>query len=849
MARILKTRNGRSVRATVGVLGCRLRIPFRVRAVEAMPAGSPVTWFQPFARGDIPAGWRVTLVTAAGAVVPVQQDQEVTWPDGSTRGAALSFQMPTALAAGETASFAISRALGAPNRTGYATLAAVMAASDLRLSLFGLDLGADAMEMRFNEVAASFPQATSAASWGLNPIGGWEVIRSGPLCVEWLAWRYTRRASDGAHHRWQKAQLYVRQWAGGAREITPVLSQPNAHSAHPTGTVGPTYQTRIACYAELYDGATRLHAWGGPNDARAFTVAASAFDATVNELVLPAPAYVSWGYGSAIGLAGALPSGLSASEAYHPYETGGGTRTGLTTRRAHAVRGERGTAAVFGTAAATGNVTIMPASSTYPSCAAVLMTEAGYPVWQGVSPRPSLLAAHDEVYLTRRTRAVPPYDLTVLRPAPAANAGFDRFMVGTMTGQMKGPDDTGDDVGSNRVGYLPVTHCASLLVPFDGPRERATRVMALQYAGYTLWCDDHRSGRPVAATNGRDRAGAQYPGLGPCNQDFRMYLKGNGGVNTGSPPWGGYEGWYHDGNSPGHPGYFPSYNVPADGSHLPDFTTVPYLKTGHHVYAMIALATACAVLYGFANRRRTIGARTYHGVMLNSGRTMGWATRAIGNAEALVPDAHPSRAVLRDGFDDHVEYFRDYMSTAPSRFIGVHFDIFNIGSWPWMQAMHATCIGMEVWRNTRSAWRTLYESMAIYQVDGFDDLGSSPGAGYLVNAGTDDFTPRDGSGTVWTSIAAMNSQYGAAPFPMAGLFKQGENTPENQNSYPAMHAAALALMQTNHALGLVSIPDAGRVRRQQLKRRTRSPLAIKPYADAEAGAGIYVTWAIVPVGV
>ena len=850
MARDLVTNNGRRLKVGDGVLGASLSIHFRVKALATVPAGSPVTWFQPFARGDIPRGWRVTLATDTFADVPVQQDQEVTWPmdgrlgEGSLRGAALSFLTPRVLAPGEIATFRISRAFEKPNRVGHVSLGAVRAASELRIEMHGLDLGADVMELSFNEVVTNFTQADPVLGWGENPVGGWEVIRSGPICVEWLAWRYTRRMSDGAHHRWQKAQMYLRQWAGGQREVTPVLSQPNAYAAHPgsAALIGSEVQGRIACYVDLFDGVTRLHTYSGRGARSAVTVPTTAFSTNANRLILPAPVNTYWGFGSGIGFSGSLPEGLSEKETYFPYQTYDELNPDF-----NSARTLNGAYIWLGSTPPRGEVTVMPVCQTYPSCAAVLMEQDAHPFWQGAAPRPNLLVAHDDIYLTRRTRTVPPYDLDIPRTDPSADAKLRPYHICAVIPETKALDDTGDDLNANRIGYLPVTHCASLLLPFDAPRERITRIHALHWAGYTLWCDDHRSGRPVVATNGQNRAGGAYAALGPCNPGFRMYI-GDNSISAGSPPWGGYRAWRADGGSSNHAGFFPSYGVPLDGSHLPDFTTVAYLRTGHHVYAMTSLATACAAFYGSDKRQQTVRENTYYGVILNSGRTQGWIMRALGNAECLVPDGHPSRAMLRDALDDCAEYWKAIIPESPARSTGLHWDSYSVETRPWMQAMFSFCVGMEVWRDTRPAWRALYESLSIYHVEGFDDLGSTPNAGWLADAYT--IEARDGSGVPWPSIAAMNSQYGSS-FPAEGMFRQhglNYNPVDSQSSYPAMQAATLAMMETNNALGLAAIPGAGRVRRQQIRRMTRPPLSIKPFAVEGNNDAVYVVWAIVPTG-
>ena len=118
------------------------------------------------------------------------------------------------------------------------------------------------------DVLSNFTQSTGIAGWGTNyPLGGWEMIRSGPVCSEFRAWRYLKRASDGASHAQVKAKFYVRAWsdgAGGIQGYEPLagLFQENSYGPHPSGTVGMTLQAFRIANASVNHGATPAATFG-----------------------------------------------------------------------------------------------------------------------------------------------------------------------------------------------------------------------------------------------------------------------------------------------------------------------------------------------------------------------------------------------------------------------------------------------------------------------------------------------------------------------------------------------------------------------------------------------------------
>ncbi len=606
-------------------------VAFRVQA-RSRAERPQITFGQAFARGEVPTGSRVLLTGPGSGRIPVQQDQENYWPDGSLRFAALSFIAPQGFAARQTALYQLAAEPGSPGRGGI-TPAQLAQATDFKLKVFACDYGADTFTVSVNEVLATMPGWDKAKGWGRDPLGGWEVVRSGPICTEWRAWRMLKRDSDGASHRWVKAVLYVRAWgADGPYEVLPSLRQSNAYGPHPAGTVGNTGpQQAYAGIAELWNGTARLHAWGGANDRRAVSVPAGAFD-SAHSCLTPAAgfAFESWAMAVMVSGPGA-PSSISRNKAYwltHPSPDGHGP--GLSIYRKYTANspGDRSftpwkphaavepnalrtfpdgslrytskggttgavpiTSNVSGAKDGTvvwdvtvilsfdrggaGRAAIVPVIGTFPGSNVVLATPGSDPVWIGTgnaAARPAILVAHDAAYLTRGARILPPYDLKLdIQPDQGSSAPYEPNTPSLY-------DDSGGDApGDERIGYLSQSQAHLLLCPLDPVREAACKSMALSFLDFPGTWEDERTGRLVARTERR------YPSL-IANPGFAL---GDWNGENGNPAWQGlgaslnmYEG---------------RYRPLMDGSHLPAPWVMPLLRTGHAAYAELGLAEAMAI--------------------------------------------------------------------------------------------------------------------------------------------------------------------------------------------------------------------------------------------------------------
>ena len=796
---------------------------FRVQANATMAVGSPITFGHGFAKGDVPAGsWgKLIAFTPGGPTAQVQLDQTNTWPDGSLRFAALSFLSPIAFAVGQVANFQLGAGTGA--LAGAPVTAAQLAgASAFSLHVSGYDYGADTFTVSANDVLASFPSATTG--WGTNPLGGWQVIRSGPICTEWRVWRYLKRDSDGSSHRWVKAVMYVRAWSNGrgglqGYQVLPGLQQGNVYGPHPSGTVGDsTTPHKHAGVAELRNGTALVAAFGGPNDARATTVDASAFN-TVDSCMGPACGYFfTPDLYTGVGITGpGTPSALSQSQAYWvtnwgPQANGPGladyrtdspdqpgntayplwqpsTSYGANAKlrfadgsvRYSVVGGTTGiiapTSNVPGTmdgtlrwdvtvinsfgSPGTGSATIFPIHATYPQAAWWGALADGSVPWAGIGVVPSYMVAHDPTYLFRKTRLFPPYLLNLAIPA---YTGSNQFAINQVL-YPTSMDGVGDDNGDERIGYLSLSQVLLMLNPLDRAREKRVLAFGWSWADYQIWQTDERSGFPV-------NTGTSSTGPSPANPSFTCRP---GGVN-GNPAWCDL--------GPDTSIYQWAYGAILDASHLPSTWIVPYLRTGHAAFAEIGMATGGAVLASIPPGERNLyfNSAGYENCLLGfsnlagNHRVGGWLVRALGTLDRLMADADPMRGYVRNVMDQTAAF----SAVGPDNPDLATFDLLGLpyvshteqGYMPhnFMTGILVLGLGMEAWVGDRTGWRNLLNQWAPSAIGLYDEGGTYGGSSYFL----DDYeiNAQSPDGSVKTSVNAQLAAYAApqaAPWPATGF--------------------------------------------------------------------------------
>ena len=257
-----------------------------------------------FAPGDVPAGYypKVTLADGVTELKDYQWCAQHTRDRGDLQFAVLRMKAEGSFSAygqaGFTKSYKIIPTPGSGPSGTAISLADIMTRSQFQLRFYGIDLTpelndtSDYFYVDVNEVLTGFPRDT--AGWGVNPVGGYRINWQGKVSTCITAWRILKRKSDGANHKWLRADIYVHALSGGEFEVCAWLLESNLYGPHASGTVGPgpleqpnvpsTYpaQPRYAGNVEIWEAKTNtfVGGWGGSRDPRGtLTLPASAFGA------------------------------------------------------------------------------------------------------------------------------------------------------------------------------------------------------------------------------------------------------------------------------------------------------------------------------------------------------------------------------------------------------------------------------------------------------------------------------------------------------------------------------------------------------------------------------------------
>jgi hypothetical protein len=679
------------------------RLPtLAINAHAPLAAGCPVTFGHAYEKGAVRRGEAITLTAPGAQPIVAQLDQVNRWSDGSLRFAAHSLRLPVAMSAGQVIHAQLGTMSAAPPSGGAVTAAALAAASDWKIKAHGFSYGPDTFTVSVNDVLAHFRdgRAGSKEFGGSNPLGGWELVRSGPVCTLYKAWRYLKRDSDGASHPWVKVVLYLACYPDGRGgldyEVLPEVRQSNAYGPHPAATVSITDATKQRAYGgiyELWNGPTLVRSWGGAADPNTLTlnpgdvhpamgkISSTAMDPnrlkstalTLQGANLPQPltgvfAFMSSGGHLYFGRKDAFEnSGQNAAAwqagkalgAYTDVRANGCIWTNLTT-------GTTGSAAPTPANPQGGTVTtpdgikwfqktvafserqpahfkLAPVIVTMPGSAAPLVPPDAAPVWQGMAGRETLVIGHDPNYLLQRSRAVTPVDPGAPVPsyppafAPPYRPNFQYLFTGR--GSWNATADTPDD---ECIGWLGLSPANLALNPLDPVCERAVRNLSYGLSDFQINWDDHRTGRPAHGGT------KPWPGFIP-NPEVNFYPARPGG---GSPAWPGideFDNWYQG-----------SYGPLVDSSHMPSPFIMPYLRSAHPFFIDQALSQSLALNNSLNSANRnpvdSRGVRRDYNFLYywNGGidvRVQAWALRHHGTLDFLMPDDDPARPLVRDMMD------------------------------------------------------------------------------------------------------------------------------------------------------------------------------------------------------
>lgn len=727
--------------------------------------------------GDIPLGGSVVVKDTGGNVVTAQQDQVITNPaTGLIRYVVLSHRTTENFTANESKTYTVVSSASPPNTSPAAGWSAsgtpeatLMANTNFIVRYSGGDCGSSTYSMSVNDVLTNFSQGPG---WGTSyPAGGWERYAQGPVCMAWHVWGYIKNdTAPNKYHGYIRTDLYIKAWSPtGPFEFHLLTQSPNLWNTITQSSVtSENYNTPLARFtalATIYDTATPVVYFGGPNDYRTGTISNASFNTSTNVVTMTPAAFQKW-YGGAVMLSssGTLPSGLNNSTAYWVGGPGGLDQTSsfllcqdkqavasvtlppIWAANTHYDAGYSivvnnnvqyqcvvtGTSAASGgptgsgqaivdntcqwrslnygfTTQGTGTITASPINSVFPGTGWVGADTNGDPVWYGSGTRPRIVPGEDFNYLTTKSKATPPYSAVTTYTSTAAVQPFNPMMpsFGYFFIQAGG-----DGPGDQRIGWMN-EDAVNVLYNYQDPYYyNSSLSQGLQWANWPSQFRDERSGYPMTGNNGPNRAGASYTNMASPQPAWSISATPAYGVGNMAPNSTAYA----DLN-----GFANRNAIAADNvSHMPSPWYGPYLQTGYKVLHDIGTSHANWAFTAWTApnfTQYTISGVIYYCVCptpeitFSQTRSWAWGVRIMSQASWICQDANPMQPLLLDMQQDNIyvtnTWYHD-VAKAPAvaqvfgNMTNDHHGAY--GSAPWTWAYLVFGLAMEAWRNRQPGW-------------------------------------------------------------------------------------------------------------------------------------------------
>lgn len=809
-------------------------IPFSAMAHGgAAPVGTLLESWPGFERNQLATNQHLVL-NVDGQSIPIQQDGASFWSNSKVRATRTVWPMPVGLPADAVKNMTVSVAAGFPDRTPHITPQAIVAAHDYTLRLSGGDLGGTTLTASLRDIVTNFQKD----DWGVNPLGGWDLYASGPYQVGIRGWRYV--------DAWRVAWLYVSMNSDGTFDMAGLVTAPNWDGPVANSPAAPTdavSQHRVVCQIEAFQDASRVGAWGGPNDPRTATVLATVFNAdnfvrgidpslTDGMCVTFAPAS-----------GGTLPSGVTAGKSYWLGSQYGDTAYSLHTSRADVQN--YANLLPFGTAGS-GNIIVTPMVSIHPFSGLTLMAPDARSIRIG-APRVNITVAWDEEYMSRGAKLFPRYETRDTRYP--ANSPGSLFFPQAMPLPYS-LSDYGDNPGDDRIGIINQTALVWLQLPHDKEFAQLGRRNGACFSTFSIWISDIASGRMLVCDNGPDDAGARYPRLGPTRQGMAW-----NGYNVGPNPSTNYrsgDDW--SGHSDGY-----SHGL-LEASHLPCPWVVPVHLTGHPLFADMGAGEANSAQM-YENHVEQHGNHTYYNIFADGQqlRGSGWLIRAWGMAETFTPASRPEAALIKHGLDMMAQWgaHTAFEVNANDLNVGHVGHSIHDPDTGFFHSIFCQGLGLELWRGDRPAMAVYGAAVANMMLGRYNDARADGGSGFF-SAG---YHPKmvDASGAAYPNVRAMiagegDLSNGVPPYPATKLQydqNQTANDAFGTGTYPNLARGALALFAS---AGVVSMNgDNAEDVYALMKTRFETAPTLMPVYSSPGWGGRYggsplsfPPWAIVP---
>lgn len=632
----------------------------------ATPSESYVTFGLSFKKGDVPSNRRPKIQRAdTSAQLPAQFDLRRTWSDGSLRWCECSLVAPS-IAGGGTLSVRVRSEVGAYNNTASRVLSDITGATTLNLALANVT--------DFNGVAegsgawaADFDTASAVA-------GNTEVMKSGPICVQWRTWMYFK---DGATpHAHLGAWFYATAWTKQSDATLACIS-------HITmvyqGWIGVASPTKYFYDASYKDAGSTIRQFDGD---KTFTVA----NLSTDQITCTAHGRKTGDPVTVANSGGALPAGLAAGTVYYVLVVDANTLSLHTSGPGS----QEGTSRVNITDNGTGTQTLEfrifhHHNSFWWSCGT-----DGLQDW--TSSEATIHVKQDVAYL-KSTGLFPPYDLTVT-VSPSDNATpsvYTPFAAGLYR---LGLNATGE---AEHIGPLPAW-CARAFITQEKGYAQDARVNALLSGGLPIHFRNEATGK-IPTLRGSSAIGdsGDYAGLGTNKRD--TYAFAAGVKSSDVVAWAGdHGGWVattgFDGSH--HPqGVYYSASIEG-GAHFRDALI---LDANH---ALMSINAGLGTGYSATTRaqRLTSGHSYNYGLLRNTGQTRAeaWRLRSLVAVANILPDDWVETPYFDDVLSGNFAYNVAYIAAQSTPFT-------TVGHWYFKAANTEVTSGwMHNWICCATAW-------------------------------------------------------------------------------------------------------------------------------------------------
>jgi hypothetical protein len=606
-----------------------------------------------FRQGDVPAGSKVSI-TQGGSEVKYTAARRNAWPDGSLRCADFICKAPSNIAGSTTASFVITSTGGDFD----VTLPGGVTAGDIVTDIT-TNFAEETVELTGLTTSAGATAGSGTWSAGRNAAltaGTYRVLQEGPAAIDLCI---NRKVLDGATPH---SSIWVQWWVTAFLNTTTgavtklrtrrYLCQTNKAVAH----------DKYRCQIAVKLGSTTVR-----NFAKAHSFAPSDINTSTGRITIASHTFIYPELVRFTNSGGALPAGWPANTDFWVNwdQTDPTNKVYVCSTQGAAGQGNAG---VLPGGQGTGTHTLTVFTHILQAQKLCLARDDGLHDWQvptteAFSGEPTVHCIHDTAYL-QRTKLIPPIDLSItLANTTATAANSWKWTPGSIGRQVYGQNTPGGNVSYG----APFNEYSARATRYRNDRTGYVQTARIVALGKGSWpvnrtLNDTTFRIPVMS-NGPDRAGGQYSGLGaptPASYFFANGVKSADYVtatsnNLNSFSWYDFTHFYS--------GNYACYLFEG-GADILDLAyfeanwlmTVRFGNTAVYVYPPVNPPPTAPRFH------RIDGVNYVASYTMKEPRAVAWAFQILADIAAISGDNDAEGAYFQDVWEDHQKVVATWLS-------------------------------------------------------------------------------------------------------------------------------------------------------------------------------------------